>query len=96
MHIREFQALVKDMYWHKDSQRPIEANFVYLVEEIGELGSAIVKGDRKLIEEELADALAWLVSVANALSIDIEEAALRRYGKNCPKCGGSPCRCLTK
>lgn len=96
MHIREFQTLIKDMYWHKDSQRPVEANFMYLVEEIGELGSAIVKGDRRLIEEELADAFAWLVSVANALSIDIEEVALRRYGRNCPKCGSSPCQCLTK
>jgi len=96
MHIREFQNLIKEMYWHKDLQRSAEANFIYLVEEIGELGSAIVKGDRKLMEEELADAFAWLVTVANALSIDIEEAALKRYGGGCPKCGANPCRCSSK
>lgn len=96
MHIREFQNHIKEMYWHKDSRRSPEANFVYLVEEIGELGSAIIKGDRKHIEEELADALAWLVSVANALSIDIEEVTLRRYGRNCPKCGENPCCCSMK
>ncbi len=96
MHIREFQSLIKEMYWHKDSQRSAEANFIYLVEEVGELGSAIVKGDRKHMEEELADVLAWLVSVANALSIDIEEAALKRYGKVCPKCGQNPCICSSK
>ena len=96
MHIREFQALIKEMYWHKDSRRSAEANFIYLVEEIGELGSAIVKGDKKHMEEELADSLAWLVSVANALSIDIEDAALKRYGKTCPKCGKKPCECSIK
>jgi len=96
MHIREFQNLIKEMYWHKDVQRSVEANFIYLVEEIGELGSAIVKGDRELIEEELADAFAWLVTVANALSIDVEEATLKRYGWSCPKCRANPCRCLTK
>ncbi len=96
MHIREFQNLIREMYWHKDSQRSVEVNFMYLVEEIGELGSAIVKGDRKLIEEELADAFAWLVTVANALSIDMEEITLRRYGVSCPKCGSNPCKCSTK
>jgi NTP pyrophosphatase (non-canonical NTP hydrolase) len=96
MHIREFQNLIKEMYWHKDARRSAEANFIYLVEEVGELGSAIVKGNRKLIEEELADAFAWLVTVANALSIDIEEVALKRYGGSCPKCRANPCRCSTK
>ncbi|MCS7140021.1 MAG: nucleotide pyrophosphohydrolase [Candidatus Nezhaarchaeota archaeon] len=96
MHIREFQELIREMYWHKDSQRPVEANFIYLIEEIGELGSAIIRGDKKSMEEELADALAWLVSVANALSIDIEEAALKRYGRSCPKCGKRHCECVIK
>jgi NTP pyrophosphatase (non-canonical NTP hydrolase) len=96
MHIRDFQNLIKEMYWHKDTQRSVEVNFIYLIEEIGELGNAIVKRDRKLIEEELADVFAWLVTVANVLSIDIEEVALRRYGESCPKCRANPCRCLTK
>ena len=87
---------IRDRYWHKDSKRSVEANFIYLVEEVGELGSAIVKGDRALIEDELADALAWLVSVATALSVDIEEVALRRYGSSCPRCGKNPCVCNRK
>ncbi|MDI9619835.1 MAG: MazG nucleotide pyrophosphohydrolase domain-containing protein [Candidatus Nezhaarchaeota archaeon] len=93
MQIKEFQALMKEVYWHKDSKRTPEANFIHLVEEVGELGSAIIKGNGKQVKEELADVLAWLVSLANTLSINIEEAAIERYGSCCPKCGGRPCNC---
>ncbi len=93
MHIGEFQAMIHRIYWHKDSKRGVERNYMHLVEEIGELGRAIIDGDKEAIKSELADSLAWLVTVANVLGVDIEEAATSKYNNVCPKCGSSPCRC---
>ena len=41
---------------------------------------------------ELADVLAWLVSLAEQLGISLDEAA-QRYADGCPACGHIPCAC---
>lgn len=94
MHIREFQDMIRRIYWHRDESRGLEKNFIHLVEEIGELGKAIMGGDLNSIKSELADALAWLATVANVLHVDLEEAATSKYCNICPKCGGSICHCI--
>jgi NTP pyrophosphatase (non-canonical NTP hydrolase) len=45
------------------------------------------------MKDELADVFAWLLSVSELLSIDLEDAFVRRYGGGCPKCGNIPCTC---
>jgi NTP pyrophosphatase (non-canonical NTP hydrolase) len=93
MHIGEFQDMIRRIYWHRDEPRGVERNYVHLVEEIGELGRAIVDGDLESIKSELADSLAWLATVANVLKVNLEEAALSKYCNVCPKCSSSPCTC---
>ncbi|MCX8204249.1 MAG: nucleotide pyrophosphohydrolase [Candidatus Nezhaarchaeota archaeon] len=93
MHIREFQDMIRRIYWHKDEPRGVERNFIHLVEEIGELGKAIMGGDVDSIKSELADSLAWLVTMANVLHVDLEEAAASKYRNVCPKCGCPACCC---
>jgi len=56
---------------------------MWFIEEVGELARAIKSGNRDNIEEEIADVAAWLVSLANLLEIDFEEAVLKKY-KNPP------------
>lgn len=96
MRISEFQKLIRDIYFHKDSKRGVEKTFLWFVEEVGELSEAIRKGDRESMEEEFADVLAWLASLANLLDIDIEEAARKKYPGVCPYCGKNPCECEEK
>jgi NTP pyrophosphatase (non-canonical NTP hydrolase) len=43
-------------------------------------------------KEEFADVLAWLATLANLLSIDLQEAAVV-YANGCPKCQSTPCAC---
>ena len=81
------------IYFEKDSRRGIEKTYMWLVQEVGELGRAILKGDRNNIEEEIADVFAWLVSLCNLLNIDLEEVSLKRYPNKCPKCNSKPCKC---
>ena len=92
MTITEFQSLIRDIYFDKDSRRGRDGTFRWLVEETGELARAIRKGDRSNLEEEFADVFAWLSSLAALEGIDME-VACTKYVNGCPKCHEIPCRC---
>ncbi len=92
MTVKEFQKIIRDTYYEKDSRRGLEKTFMWLVEEFGELSRAINRGSRPEIELELSDVVAWIFSVANLLDIEMEEV-LNRYKNGCPKCGHIPCIC---
>ncbi len=96
MHIREFQALIEEMYSSKDRARGTPATFLWFMEEVGELASALADGrDRENLREEFADVMAWLVTLANVENIDLEEA-LRKFTDGCPGCGKLQCTCVEK
>ena len=91
MEIREFQKLIKDIYYSRDKERGVERTLLWLVEEVGELAEAIRKN--KNIGEEIADIIAWTVSIANLCNVDVERELLRKYPNFCLKCGKNPCEC---
>ncbi len=66
------------------------------MEEVEELGEALKEKDVKAMEDEFADVLAWLASLANVVNIDLEKAAKTKYNNRCPKCGQTPCKCPLK
>jgi len=96
MELREFQEMIREIYFHKDSKRGVEKTFLWFIEEVGELSEAIRKNNRNAMEEEFADVLAWLASLANLLEIDLEEAVNKKYPGVCPYCGKKPCECEEK
>ena len=76
---RQFQDLIRERYYPPDSKRGTPATFLWFVEEVGELASALGekdrgKGDRENLEEEFADVFAWLCTLANINDIDLTEA----------------------
>ena len=93
MHIYEFQEMMRHIYFHRDSKRGIEGTYGWLLDEVKELGEALKTNDRKALENEFADVIAWLASLANVTNVDLEKAALNKYDNKCPKCGHSPCQC---
>ncbi len=92
MTVAEFQRLIEDIYFTKDSARGLHASFAWLVEEVGELARAIRHGDRGNLSEEFADVFAWLCTTASIAGVELEEA-VQRYREGCPKCHGTPCKC---
>ena len=92
MNLDHFQKIIKNTYYDKDSQRGLDSAFRWFTEEVGELARDIRKGNKQAQENELGDVLAWLVSIANILDIDITTAA-KRYENGCPKCKSVPCTC---
>ncbi len=93
MTIREFQRAIEAIYLTKDRERGIPANVAWLVEEVGELSRALRKGSAAEAEEEFADTLAWLCTIASIAGVDLEAVAARKYASGCPKCGQTPCVC---
>lgn len=93
MTLREFQSLIRDMYHDKDAARGVEGTFMWLIEEVGELASALRGGTREEQTLEFADVLAWLATIANVAEIDLEDAIRRKYGAGCPGCGQTTCTC---
>ena len=91
---RDFQTLIRNMYYEKDAQRGVSGTFMWLMEEIGELAAALRAGnDRDNLEEEFADVLAWLTTIANVAEIDLTAAVQKKYGRGCPGCGHLVCTC---
>jgi NTP pyrophosphatase (non-canonical NTP hydrolase) len=93
MHIREFQEMMRRMYFQRDSQRGIAGTYEWLTDEVRELGDALNSNQKAELEGEFADVAAWLASLANITGIDLEKATLRKYSDKCPKCGHMPCEC---
>ncbi|MEM4496287.1 MAG: MazG nucleotide pyrophosphohydrolase domain-containing protein [Archaeoglobaceae archaeon] len=91
MHLREFQEMIASIYKKRDLERGAEKTMLWIVEEVGELAEAVRKGSN--IGEEIADVLAWIVSLANLYGIDIESEAIKKYPGYCIRCGKKVCEC---
>ena len=91
--ISAFQKLILEMYGEKDAARGDAATFLWLTEEFGELATALRSGTQEELALEMADVLAWLVTLANIRGIDLEAAVQQKYGRACPGCHAVPCVC---
>jgi NTP pyrophosphatase (non-canonical NTP hydrolase) len=80
-----------DEYFKRDSERGLFPTFAWFVEEVGELGEALLKRDKAGVSEELADVIAWALSIANLVGIDVEEALRLKYGEVLLKGSASSC-----
>ena len=93
MYIHEFQDMTRRIYFHRDSERGAVGTFDWLVDEVKELRETLKEKNTKATEDEFADVLAWLASLANVVNVDLEKAAMTKYNNRCPKCGQTPCKC---
>ena len=82
----DVQQLIRDRYFATDSARGVPGTFMWLVEEVGELSSALMENapgqdptpeQRKNLEEEFADVLAWLTTLANIADVNLSDAMVK-------------------
>lgn len=85
--LRAFQQHIRDRYYETDHKRGTPGTFMWLVEEVGELATALHKsrgeggntsGDSDPAGE-FADVLAWLCTLANINGVDLETAVREKY-----------------
>lgn len=81
--LRDFQQLIYDRYYATDNARGVPGTFMWLIEEVGELATALQENapgrnptaaQVHNLEEEFADVLAWLATLANISNVDLEKA----------------------
>jgi len=84
--LSEFQKHISDRYERADRQRGTPGTWLHFSEEVGELARALARNDRANLEEEFADVLAWLCTLANINDVDLAAAVGRKYlGQDAPK-----------
>jgi len=91
--VADFQNLIRRMYLEKDVARGVDGTFMWLMEEVGELATALREGSYEEQSAEFADVLAWLTTIANVVGVDLTEAVRQKYGSGCPGCGQLVCTC---
>lgn len=74
MQIHEFQGLIARRYKKRDKERGVPRTFLWFIEEVGELATALASKDKANTEEEFADVFAWLCTLANITDVDLEKA----------------------
>ena len=74
MTIAQFQQFIREHYYATDSKRGTPATFMWFIEEVGELATALAAEDQANKEEEFADVFAWLCTLANINNVDLAKA----------------------
>ena len=92
MDLAHLQDVLRRTYAAADNARGVPATVAWITEEIGELAQAVRKGSRDQQIHEIGDVLAWVLSLANQLDIEVVDA-MTRFAKGCPTCGQLPCDC---
>ncbi|MCC7203869.1 MAG: hypothetical protein IT441_02225 [Phycisphaeraceae bacterium] len=89
--LADFQRHIRDRYYATDSARGAPATFLWFVEEVGELATALHKAQGTAtpavmakakggnLAEEFADVLAWLCTLANITGVDLADAVRDKY-----------------
>ncbi|MCR4783924.1 MAG: nucleotide pyrophosphohydrolase [bacterium] len=86
---KEFQTFIRKHYQKYDAERGVGGTFLWFMEEVGELASALqncqspkhqaTEAEKRNLEEEFADVLGWLSTLANMNDVDLEAAVRRKY-----------------
>ncbi len=87
MTIKAFQDHIRQRYYDTDKARGTPATFMWFVEEVGELATALQEAAKPDADEkqraelagEFADVLAWLCTLANINQIDLDTALREKY-----------------
>ena len=74
-----FQKHIFDRYETVDRARGTPKTFLWFIEEVGELATALHGDDRANLEEEFADVIAWLCTLANINDVDLAAAVTKKY-----------------
>ena len=78
--LSDFQKHISDRYEAADRARGTPKTWMWFIEEVGELSHALAKGDdRANLEEEFADVLAWLCTMANINDVDLAKVVTEKY-----------------
>lgn len=89
--VEAFQRFIRERYYATDAARGTPATFMWFIEEVGELATALhdaAKQDGAAtgadanaggLAAEFADVFAWLCTLANIHNVNLEQALREKY-----------------
>jgi NTP pyrophosphatase (non-canonical NTP hydrolase) len=89
--LADFQQHIRHRYYKTDKARGTPGTFLWFIEEVGELATALhrsagnggpavaAKKRGQNLADEFADVLAWLCTLANINDVDLAQAVKRKY-----------------
>ncbi len=85
--LEAFQEHIRERYYKTDVARGTAGTFMWFIEEVGELATALHKcagqgqatSGGEDVEGEFADVLAWLCTLANINGVDLAHAVRKKY-----------------
>lgn len=89
--LADFQQHIRQRYYTTDKARGTPGTFLWFIEEVGELATALhrsagqggpgvaAKKRGQNLADEFADVLAWLCTLANINDVDLAAAVQRKY-----------------
>jgi len=86
--IEAFQQHIRRQYYDADSARGTSSTFLWFIEEVGELATALqhaaehradTSETKHDLDEEFADVLAWLCTLANINGVNLTDAVHEKY-----------------
>lgn len=99
--ISQWQEHLEQLYGAKNAERGINHSLLRLGGEFGELISLEEEVHGLPVPEakarytlELSDTMAWTMSAASRLGVDLGRAVDKFYGSGCLRCRSVPCACL--
>ena len=79
MDLKKLRKIIKEKYYHIDLKSGSLFLLAVLFEEIGELAEAVRKEKIEDVEEELADVLFMILSLANYFNVEPEKRLFEKY-----------------
>lgn len=67
--------------------------FLHFLEEIGEISKAFRLREKQNLQDEIADAFAWLMAFSNKLEFKLEDIIYKTYPGKCDVCRKEKCEC---
>lgn len=100
--LHQLQTHLEELYGKNNQSRSIRDAMLRLFAEVAEILPHTLMQQTEDVRqtlpgyyEEAADALAWLIAIANMLHIDLEKAVCTVYAHGCSVCRKKPCTCTT-
>jgi len=84
MNLKDLRDGIKKRYYELDRRSGELFLLAVLFEEAGELAEAVRKGIKDDVEEELADLLFMVLSLANLFNVEPERVLVEKYLKRDP------------
>lgn len=91
--LAEWQQSLANIYGRVNKITMLIQVWLHVSEEVGEICAAYRLKLNHNLEEEIADAAAWILSTATKLNVNLQDMILKQYPGRCDVCGQERCQC---